>query len=150
MSDSTSRYGSSTRDEDNKCDDWKNYDESNSLGVSSSQDDDECKESDDSDRSSDSSWSSSSQDEDDTCTVAICHVSPDKTCAAHMIRVRKWEVQVHIEHGDYPGACVPVNPPPPPPQCLPDLSVCKVDADCCPGSVCLPDPVQGTACGVPG
>jgi hypothetical protein len=146
MSKSAGRYDSSTRDEDDMCDDWKNYDESRSLSASSSMDDDECKESDDSDRS----WSSSSDDDDDSCRVTVCHVSSDTTCTAHMIRVRQSEVEAHIEHGDYPGACVPVDPPPPPPQCLPDSSVCNVDADCCPGSICLPDPLQGTACGVPG
>jgi len=35
-------------------------------------------------------------------------------------------------------------------QCTPDGVACTVDAQCCPGSVCLPDPVLGRACGIPG
>jgi len=84
----------------------------------------------------------------DNCKVTICHVPPGNDGNRHTIRVGESAVPAHIDHGDYPGACDPVDPPPP--QCLPDMSVCTVDADCCPGSVCMPDPFQGTACGIPG
>ena len=92
-----------------------------------------------------------SSDANGTCKVTICHIPPGNPDNRHTIRVGEPAVQAHIDHGDYPGACDPVDPPPPPPpQCLPDMSVCTVDADCCPGSICLPDPIQGTACGIPG
>src|SRR3954469_6027258 len=142
---------------------------------------DECKESEDEHRkSSGHSYSKSmsldskssskdgkdhDKDGKDTCRVSICHVPGVNNCKPHKMRVRKSAVQAHFEHGDYPGACdptpgpvdpPPVDPPPvdppPAPQCTPDFSACTVDANCCAGSICLPDAAASTgfSCGSAG
>jgi hypothetical protein len=181
MSKTDSGYKSSDKSKsDDDCDESEDSDKSSakskSLTMSSSKskddDSDECKSDDDHDKSSGHSYSKSmsvaskssskndgkdhDKDDDATCKVTICHVPAGNQCKPHKIRVGKSEVRTHIEHGDYPGACdptVPVDPPPPPPpQCTPDLGVCTTDAQCCTGSICMPDfqSSTGFSCGVAG
>src|SRR3954469_5727120 len=186
MSKANSRYDSSDKNksDDDECDESehsdKSSDKSRSLMSSKSKDDDsdECKESEDEHhKSSGHSYSKSmsvdshssskdgkdhDKDDDDTCKVTICHVPGVNKCKPHKMRVGKSDLQAHIEHGDYPGACDPapvdpgpVNPPPvdpgpvnpPPPACFPNGSVCNANSDCCTGT-CGFDPITlGVVCG---
>jgi len=181
MSKSNGRYDSSDKDknksDNDDCDEADESDnsssKSSSLERSSSKskddDSDECKSDDDHDKSSGHSYSKSmrvdskssgkddgkdhdKKDDDDTCKVTICHIPAAENCKPHKIRVGKSEVEGHIEHGDYPGACDPVVPPPPPPpppptQCVADTFACTSNAECCSGTCGLDLTTGAVVCG---
>jgi len=178
LSKSNSRYDASDKDksDNDECDESehsdKSSDKSKSLTKSSSKskddDSDECKESEDEHhKSSGHSYSKSmsfdskssskdgkdhDKDDDDTCKVTICHIPAAENCKPHKIRVGKSEVEGHIEHGDYPGACDPVVPPPPPPpppptQCVADTFACTSNAECCSGTCGLDLTTGAVVCG---